>query len=216
MKNALTIVAAGAALFAFACGGDGNDDANKTAAPGTQVASAVPTQDLTPGNVPTADPSKLTPVAPQQVDSTVAVDANSATDAVDAQASYPVGSEFTIAFVIGELGAAYLGYQLDIQWDPAIVSYVSIEHLRPANLSTCTPTRNPDGNRVAAACLDQELIGIRFMGPASLIKLKCIAAGQTALHLRSPEEGLLGTKLEVRDIRVVHKLSRLDATISCQ
>lgn len=227
----LVMVLTALAVLLIACGGSGKK--SETPGSGQSTASAVSTTSpnpnglgggtATPGvlsgqlfetpgaatRVPTVDPS-LRP------NSTIAVDANPATQDVDNQVSAAVGADFKVAIVLESAGAGYAGYQFDLGWDPAVVSYVSVDHLKPANLSTCSPTRLFEGDRVAAFCADQQLAAITYTGQLSIVTLHCQAAGNSVLHLRAPSEGAPGTKVEGMGAANEHVLTRIDATVSCR
>jgi hypothetical protein len=201
--------------LAVACGG-GNAGTTST----TGTAQVEPTS-APVSSQPTVLPTSVPEPAPK---TTMAIDANADTPEIDAQASYPVGSEFTVAIVLQSTEGTYQGYQFDMAWDPAVVSYVSVEHLKPAGLETCSPTRTFDnefgGTHVAAFCLNTQLVPVNFTGPLSKVTLRCTQAGQSALHLRSPSDGdgFPGTKVENTELSPssLHQLTLLDATVSCQ
>ncbi len=201
-RVSLAMTLAALAVLLIACGGG----KKKSESPGgvQSTAQAVPAT-----SVPTVDPI-LRP------NSTIAIDANSATQEVESQVSAAVGADFEVAIVLESAGGKYAGYQFDLGWDPAVVSYVSVEHLKPENLSTCSPTRTYEGDRVAAFCADQQLAGITYTGQLSVVTLHCQAAGNSVLHLRAPSEGAPGTKVEGMGALNAHVLTRIDATVSCQ
>ncbi len=220
MKKILLVCAAAAGALAFACGSD-DDDGDKTqGADGTAVtAPTVAPADGTalPPDVQTAIASQITPgtdATVRTVDTTVAIDANAATEDIDGQGSYGIGQEFTVVFAITEGGGEYVGYQFDIMWDPVVVSYVKVKHLEVEGLDTC-PVPVVEENRFAAACLDDSLTATSYTGRLSEVTFKCEAAGQSILHLRSPSEGKLGTKVEAGRKPIKHTITAIDATISC-
>ena len=230
----LGVACAVAAATLIACGGGGSSSAEKSAAPSvpgtlagdiggpntgpgsgaTVVAteaggSLIPPTEGASTPVPTIDPAT-------RPHSTMAIDAVPDSPAVDSQVSARVGTDFKVAIVVESAGATYDGYQFDVQWDPAVVSYVSVQHLQPANLSTCSPTRTFEGDRVAAFCVDQQLTPVAFTGQLSIVTLHCTTAGTSVLHLRTPAEGNPGSKVEGLGTPNDHVLTLVDATVSCQ
>jgi hypothetical protein len=215
-------------VLAVACGGGnagtaGTAQVEPTSAPASSQPTGLATQ-VEPTSAPaSSQPTGLPTSVPQAAPkTTMAVDANADTPEIDAQASYPVGSEFTIAIVLQSTEGTYQGYQFDMAWDPAVVSYVSVEHLKPAGLETCSPTKfytegEFGGTHVAAFCVNTQLVPVDFTGPLSRVTLRCAQAGQSALHLRIPSD-FPGTKVENIQLAPtgLHQLTLLDATVSCQ
>ena len=148
----------------------------------------------------------------------MAIDANADTPEVETAATYPVGESFTVAFVIRDAGGPYQGYQADTNIPTSVISYDSVELLRPAGLQTCSPTQTFDGNRFAAFCLHTELQPVEYEGPVTRITFVCDSAGEGVLELRGIESANLGTKVqrEEEDVSYLHTLTLEDATITCQ
>jgi len=174
---------------------------------------------VTPG---VTAPANLTPVVTPQlpnpdVVTAVALDANAGTPEVDAAADYPTGTQFRVAFDITEAGGEYMGYQVDFEFDNAVITYDAVEHLRPEGLETCSPTRTFDGNRFAAFCLETELLPVSYTGPVTVITFTCAAPGETELRLRTPADGSLGTKIQFETVEAsyLHTLTLANATIRC-
>lgn len=189
-----------AALIAgMACGGDGDDGPGGSASPGA-TASGTGAADVTavttegPAIAPTEDANATPAPTPTPLKgSTVAVDADASTAEVDAAATYAVGSEFTVAFVVVSTGEPYQGYQIDLLRDSSVASYVSITHLKKANLTGCAPTLDVEPTaafdaRVFAGCLDVERHNITETGALATITFRCDSGGSTALRLLPPSE----------------------------
>jgi hypothetical protein len=216
MGKLLMAFLAFALVFGAACGGDDDDD---NATDVTVVGNGTPPAGGTPADG-----------AVTSVDTTVAIDADASTPAIDAQATYASGAEFQVAFAMQDAGGGYEGYQFSVGWDPAVISYVtdSVEHLRPEDLSTCSPTRTYNGtegatqdeslppNRVAAFCASTQLNPTEYEGPLSTVRFTCSGTGQSALSIQTSEEVSPGTKVETRTLGIAHRLQVANATVSCQ
>jgi hypothetical protein len=194
-----------AATLAFAACGSGDDDDDDFANG----------DDIT---VPAGQPTTGSPV-PQPtsgVATTVGVDANATTPQRDATASFPVGTEFSAAFMLESVGGPYHGYQVHMNWDGAIVAYQRVENLSPAGLTFCSPIAQPTETSLVSFCANSQLIDQTFAGPVARIVFKCSAAGEVKLHLLTVSEGL-GTSvvLSQQETQVMHDLTMNDATVTC-
>ena len=222
-----------------ACGGDDDDGPAGSASPGA-TASGPGAADVTvvategPAIAPTEDADATPAPTPTPLKgSAVAVDADASTADVDAAATYAVGSEFTVAFVVVSTGEPYQGYQIDLLRDSSVASYVSIEHLKKANLTGCAATLDVEPTaafdaRVFAGCLDVERHDITETGALATVTFRCDSAGSTALRLLRPSEIVSarnqygaevvkagGTKLVALAAPEGLPLTVTDATITC-
>jgi hypothetical protein len=230
-----TVAVATAALMISCGGGDSDDDSNPGGADLTPAAAASGEANgdgagsaNTPGAVGTAQPGRTTDAGqgtavptptldPEFTAKThLVLDADPTTPAIETSATHAVGEEFEVAFVIASTESFYAGYQMHLGWDGSIVSYVSIEHLKPAGLETCSPTINPEPNQVASFCIDLEVRPVTFTGPVEKVRLKCETAGTSAVDILSPEEGRPGTKVEGQgEGAKVHLLTMDGVEITC-
>ncbi len=252
MRRGWMILIAGLAaalILGAACGGDGDDNGTLNGTPrgfdrpggnyaagveGTGAAGATAVTTEGPAIAPTEDPNATPAPTPTPLKgSTVAIDADASTAEVEAAATYAVGGEFTVAFVVVSTGEPYQGYQIDLLRDSSMVSYVSLTHLKKANLTGCTPTLDVEPTaafdaRVFAGCLDVERHNITETGALATITFRCDSAGSTALRLLPPSEitaarnqygrdvvGPGGTKLIAIAATEGLPLTVTEATVTC-
>jgi hypothetical protein len=155
----------------------------------------------------------------------MAVDADSSTEGIDVSASRVVAEEFDVGTDITAAGTPYIGYQMSIEFDDEILTFVPVGDKNITytglgymvfNLEASVPDNDSDGRPEIYGAAVRPAGTTQATGRANDVRFRCIAPGTTSLHLLTFSES---TDLctTTRDYPYANFIPTVlqDATITC-
>lgn len=134
--------------------------------------------------------------------------------AIDAERTVAGKEPFQVTVNITEVAVPYVAYQFKLQYDIAILEFVSNENHEPGGLNVC-PEPFVSESTVFMGCASVTLTPTEFVGVTDTLTFRCIADGTSRLHLMSNDEVGVATGSNMAGESDLIETELRDASVTC-